>query len=100
MRRQALGDGERGEGEPATSAKEEQSDKRERKGTAEPSPESVEHEREIGEQRRLEVTHRLGPAAVELERSCRYEDGDQHYESEHCGGCPTRVSRMREKRFA
>ena len=99
QRRQGLGDGERNEGEPATLAEEEQSDERERDGTAEPAPEPVEDEREIGEKWRFEVMHRLGPAALELERSCRYEDGDQHDEREHSAGCPKSKSRMREKRF-
>ena len=97
--RQALRDGERDEGEPATPAQEEQSDERERNGTADPAPEPVEHEREVGEDRRLEVMHRLGPAAVEPERSSRYENGDQHDEREHSAGCPESTSRMREKRF-
>jgi hypothetical protein len=43
--------------------------------------------------------HRLGPAAVKAERSCRYKDGDQNDEREHSAGSPKRVSRMREKRF-
>jgi hypothetical protein len=99
-RRQALRDGERDQSEPPASAQEEQSDERERQGTAEPAPEPVEDEREMGEQRCLEVTHRLGPAALELERLRRYEDGDQRDEREHSAGCPKRPSRMREKRFA
>ena len=99
LRRQALRDGERDEGEPATSAKEEQSDEGERKGTAEPAPEPVEDEREMGEQRRLEVMHCFGPAAVHAEGSFWYEDGDQDDEREHCAGCPKRMNRMREKRL-
>ena len=39
------------------------------------------------------------PAAVELERASRHEDGDQHDEREHSAGCPKSMSRMREKRF-
>ena len=97
--RQALRDGERDEGEPATPAKEEQSDERERNGTADRAPEPVEHECEVGEQRRLEVMHRLGPAAVEVERSSRYEDGHQDDDREHSAGCPESTSRMREKRL-
>ena len=99
QRRQALGDGEGDEGEPAASAKEEQADERERNGTTEPAPEPVEDERKVGEQRRLEVMHRLGPAAVEAERSCRYEDGEQHDGREHSAGRQESKSRMREKRF-
>ena len=52
-----LRDGECDEGQPATSAAEEQPDERERDGPADPAP--VEDEREIGEKRRLEVMHRL-----------------------------------------
>lgn len=50
QRRQALGDGESREGEPAASAQEEQSDEREPDGAAEPAPEPIECEREVGEQ--------------------------------------------------
>ena len=99
QRRQGLGDGERDEGAPATLAEEEKSNERERDDTAEPAPEPVEDEREIGEKRRLEVMHRLRPAAVKPERLYRYEDGDQHDEREHSAGCPKSMMRMREKRF-
>jgi hypothetical protein len=47
QRRQDLGAGESGEGEPAASAQEEQSDEREPDSTAEPAPEPVEPEREV-----------------------------------------------------
>ncbi|HEX6663279.1 MAG TPA: hypothetical protein VF025_06350 [Gaiellaceae bacterium] len=100
QRRHALGDCKRDEGERATSAKEEQSDERERNGSSEPAPEPVEDEREVSECRCLDVMHRLGPAAVEVEWSCRYEDRDQNDEREQSSGCPKRMSWMREKRFS
>jgi hypothetical protein len=40
--------------------------------------------------------HRLRPAAVEVERSCRYEDGDQYDECEHSAGFPESMGRVRE----
>ena len=97
QRRQALRESESGEGEPAASAQEEQSDERERDGAAESSSKPVEDERQVGEQRPLDVAHRLRPAAVCAERSCRYEDGDQDDEREHSAGCPKSMSRLREK---
>jgi len=98
QRRQALGDGESGEAEPAASAQEEQCDEGEPEGTAEPAPEPVEREREVSEQRSLDVMHCVGPTAVHAERSRRYEDGDQDDEREHSAGCPKSMSRLREKR--
>jgi hypothetical protein len=55
-----------------------------------PRPSQLKTERDMGEQRRLQVMHRLGPAAVELERSCRYKDGDQH--DEHSASRPKSMS--------
>jgi hypothetical protein len=99
QRRQALGDGEGGEGEPAASSQEEQSDEREPEGTPEPAPEPIERQREVGEERGLEVMHCLGPASVRAEGSFRYEDGDQDDEREHSAGCPKSMSGVREKRL-
>ena len=99
-RRQRLRDGERDESEPATSAKEEQSDDREREGTADPAAEPVEDEGEVGEQRRLEVPHRLGPAAVEGKWSCRDEKGEEYDEPEHSAAEPESPGQMLEELFA
>ena len=99
QRRKALSDGECGKGEPAACPKEEQSDERERDDSAEPAPKPVEHERNVGEQRRLEVMHRCGPAAIEVKRSCRDEEGDQHDEREHRACCPKSMRRVCEEEF-
>jgi hypothetical protein len=100
QRREGLGDRECGEREPAMSPEEEKSHERQRDGAAESASEPVEDEREIGEEWRLEAMHRLGPAAVEVERSDRYEDGDKRNEGEHSAGRPERMIRMREKRLS
>jgi hypothetical protein len=54
----------------------------------------------VGEQRRLEVPHRLGQAAVEGERSCRHKNGEEHDEPEHSAAEPERQSRMLGELFS
>jgi hypothetical protein len=46
------------------------------------------------------VAHCFGPAAVDAERSGRYEEGDQGDEREYSAGCPKSMSQLREKRLA
>ena len=79
-----LGGGERRERGPAAREEERASDPGQCEGAPDAVPERVEHERDVREERRLDVLHQLGSAAVDRERARGYQEREQKQKREEC----------------
>ena len=82
QRSERLGGGECCERGPAAREEEREPDPGQREGTPDAVPERVEHERDVREERRLDVLHQLGPAAVDRERAFGYQEREQNHQRE------------------
>ena len=79
--------GERNERRPAPRDEQSEPDQSECQAAPEAPAEGIEDEGDVREDRRLDVAHELGPAAVERERACRDEHRAEQDESDQ-EACP------------
>ena len=93
-----LGDRECDQREPAPADEQEDPDGRERQRPAEAAAERVEDERNVREQRRSDVLHRLRPAPVDLERRHRHDHRHQRDDAEQRDPDPERAGGRNRKR--
>ena len=87
QRREALGDGECDQPDPASREKQHESDRSKRECSPEAAAEGVEDKCDVFEKGCLDVLHQLGPSTVERQRTGGDEDREQRHKCQQ-RACP------------